>query len=419
MKKWFACKRVTGTVEAPPSKSVAQRYLALSLLGRGTVCIGGAGRADDVLAAGGMVSGLGAAVSWLEDGAIRVVSRGEVGGGQRLCCGESGLSMRMFAPLAALASREVVLEARGGLRQRPMDMLRDLESFGATVSLHRGCAPAVIRGPLHSARVAVDNGRSSQLISGLIMALSQCEGLSRLDFSGRLVSRPYVELTLDCMRRFGLHADLDEMHCLVPGNQKVIMPSSIEVEGDWSGGAFLLVAGAIKGPLRVKKLDCSSLQADQAICEALHSFGAGLIRCGEEITVIPGRPKAFAFDARDCPDLFPPLVILAAASPGISRIGGVSRLVIKECNRAQALVEMLHALGGKAGVDEAEDCLWVDGRYSLKSGLVSSRGDHRMVMAAALASLLTDSGVEVDDAACVSKSYPAFLDDFKRMGGDL
>ncbi len=420
MRRWLKLRRVNGSVAAPPSKSVAQRILALSLLARGSLRLQNPGCADDVSAARGIISALGAEVQDGENGELVIHSTGQLTGDRRVDCGESGLAMRMFAPLSALAAAPVTLTARGGLCRRPMDMLRVLEHFGVNVQLNASCAPVTVTGPLQAGEVRVDGRRSSQLISGLIMALSQCRGDSCLDFDGGPpVSWPYLELTVQCMERFSLHADLSSVRCRIPGDQRGVMPGCLSVDGDWSGAAFWLVAGAIAGPVTVTGLQDRSCQADRAVCAALAASGAELQWRGDALTVEPAKLRSFRFDATDCPDLFPPLAVLAAASPGRSQIKGVSRLFIKECDRAAALLDMLTSLGGSAGFDAAADSLWIEGGLPLHRALVSSRGDHRMVMSAALLSLLSPGGVEIDDASCVSKSYPEFFADFGRMGGEL
>jgi len=420
MKNWLKLHRVGGIIAAPPSKSVAQRMLALSLLSPGQVELRGLGFADDVLAAKRIISTLGASLQEGKSGTLFVHSPGQVQGNCQVDCGESGLALRMFAPIAALATAPVSLLARGGLSRRPMDMLKDLQHFGVRVELNGSLAPLVVTGPMHSGTVRIDGQRTSQLITGLIMALSQCQGDSCLIFEGeQLASRPYVELTLECMAQFALTAELTASQCLIPGNQKARTPASVNVEGDWSGAAFWLVAGAIAGPLTMTGLRRNSTQADTAICTALQSAGAKLDWQGDALRVSPGVLRPFQFDAIDCPDLFPPLLVLAAACPGRSQIVGVSRLAIKECDRGGSLVDMLRALGGIAGMDSGENVMWVEGGHALRKALVSSQGDHRMVMTAALLSLLSREGLLLDELSSVAKSYPDFFNVFKEMGGDL
>jgi 3-phosphoshikimate 1-carboxyvinyltransferase len=195
------------------------------------------------------------------------------------------------------------------------------------------------------------------------------------------------------------------------------MPKTLWVEGDWSGAAFWLVAGALSGPVRLDGLVRGSGQADEAVCQALAAAGARLDWSAGGLTVSSGLLRSFHFDARDCPDMVPPLVVLAAGCPGLSRIQGVRRLAIKECDRGRSLVEMIQVLGGRAGIDVQADTLWVEGGLPLRGGAVSSYGDHRMAMAAALLSLLADGEVEIDDVACTAKSYPAFFDHLKILGG--
>lgn len=417
MKKSVKLGRARGRIPAPASKSVAQRVLALALLAPGSGVFENLGYSADVLAAQSVVQAMGVRLEEREPGVHHVQSNGRIPGNREVDCGESGLSLRMFAPLAALADGPVTLNASGGLLRRPVDMLGSLKDFGVAVSMSGGLPPVRVMGPLKASRADVEGHRTSQFITGLIMALTQCEGDSRLDFSrGRLSSRPYVELTLDCMNRFGLGAELKDEFCFIPGGQRAEMPVRLKVDGDWSGAAFWLVAGALSGPVTVAGLTRGSGQADEAICLALAASGADLTWRSDGLSVKAGARKAFYFDASHCPDLFPPLAVLAAASSGRSEIRGLSRLAIKECDRGQALADMLESLGGRVSFDRSRDIFQVDGR-PLRGGSVQCHGDHRMVMAAAIASLLTEGPIEVDDVRCVAKSYPDFFSHAQILGG--
>jgi 3-phosphoshikimate 1-carboxyvinyltransferase len=253
-----------------------------------------------------------------------------------------------------------------------------------------------------------------------------------------LVSRGYVDLTLDVMRSFGVRAErsADYSEFRVPGGQ-TYGSTSYRTEGDWSGAAFLLVAGALAArgaPAEVRGLDPGSSQPDRAILDALRAAGAGLELAPGAVRVrTAGGLRAFSFDATDCPDLFPPLAALAAFCEGISVITGADRLRAKESDRAAALEEELGKLGIRIEVEG--DRMLVRGRESgaaVRPGggevppsgtdadetavSVDSRGDHRIAMAAAVAALAGAVRVEIRGAECVSKSYPTFFEDLAALG---
>jgi len=249
-------------------------------------------------------------------------------------------------------------------------------------------------------------------VSGLLLALPRCREDSVLHVRGPR-SAPYLQLTLDVMRRCGIQVEaggaLDRF--VIPGRQRYAATAMV-VEGDWSGAAFLLVAGAIAGSVTVTGLDLGSRQADRAIVAALERCGAGLRPDGDALTVQTGDLRAFDFDATHCPDLVPPLVALATACKGTSTLRGASRLAHKESDRGAVLVSEYSKLGVDAVLEG--DLLRVTGG-PLAPAAVSSHGDHRVAMSLALAALRASGVLQLDDAACVAKSYPGFFTDLDRI----
>jgi 3-phosphoshikimate 1-carboxyvinyltransferase len=314
----------------------------------------------------------------------------------------------MFAPIAALGSDEVELVASGSLRERPMEMVETaLRALGASCSTASGRPPLRVRGPLRGGDIAVDGSVSSQLLTGLLLALPCCEQDSVLRVSG-LKSKPYVELTLRTAADFGVEIrhDAELTRFEIRGGQ-AYQPRAWRVEGDWSGAAFILVAGALAGSVDVSGLDLLSAQADRAVLGALRAAGARVEEGTDRIRVQAGPLRAFELDAADCPDLFPPLVALACSCEGTTRLRGVERLLHKESDRAIALVEEFGKLGAHLATDG--DTLCVVGG-PLHGGAVGSHGDHRMAMALAVAALRTRAGVDLDGEGCVAKSYPDFFE---------
>lgn len=220
-------------------------------------------------------------------------------------------------------------------------------------------------------------------------------------------------MTIGILRDFGISIENDNYEVFrIKGSQKFIS-QSYEVEGDWSGGAFLLVAGAINGDVIVSGLKADSFQSDKAILRALQMAGAELKISGNRIEISRSILKAFDFDATESPDLFPPAVTLAAYCSGISRIRGASRLVHKESNRAASLAEEFGKMNIK--VELKDDSLYVTGGRP-KAAKVSSHDDHRIAMAEAVAALGATGRISIKDSHCVAKSYPGFFDDLGKLG---
>ena len=401
--------KIEGLLQAPSSKSMAQRAVAAAALAEGISEIGNYPDCDDALAAIECARALGAGITGAK-GRLIVTGNGKPDG-SALHCNESGLCLRMFAPIAALSDKEIAITGEGSLLSRPVGMVqRPLEELGASCKTSRGMPPLTVKGPIHGGKLQVDGSTSSQFITGLLMALPLCEQDSVLQVSG-LKSKPYIRMTISLLEKFGVEIkhkkELDRFE--IRGRQKY-KPANYTVEGDWSSAAFLLVAGAIAGKVKVRGLDAASLQADRAIVDALRLAGAKVSAEGGEVVAEKSELKGFEFDATDCPDLFPPLVALACNCKGRSRIQGALRLEGKESDRAAALVSEFGKMGGKISV--SEDVMEIEG-CKLGGGDVDSHNDHRIVMAVAIAGLNSEKGVNIEGAECVSKSYPKFFEDLK------
>ena len=244
------------------------------------------------------------------------------------------------------------------------------------------------------------------------MALPLTSGDSIITVNN-LKSKPYVDMTVRLLKDFGI--DIVNEHYrkfIIRGNQKFIA-RNYEVEGDWSGGAFLLVAGAVKGSLRVQGLRHNSLQSDRAIIEALKKAGANIVIEENAVEVSAADLKAFEFDATESPDLFPPLAVLASYARGVSEIKGASRLIHKESNRALALIEEFGKMN--ISIEMKGDALLITGG-KIQGACVDSHNDHRIAMAAAVAALGAAGPVTVKDSDCVAKSYPEFFNDLAKAG---
>ena len=389
-----------------------QRAVAASALARGKSAISNPSLCEDAKAAIRCARALGARVEIKNGKAIVEGRAGRVG--RKLDCGESGLCMRMFAPIAALSGKQVEITGKGSLLSRPAGMVAEpLRKLGAECRTTRGRLPIIVRGPIRADSLEVDGSESSQFVTGLLMALPLCEGDSVLKVSN-LKSKPYVLMTLELLAKFGIKVRHDRAlsRFEIMGGQKY-RPRSMEVEGDWSSAAFLLVAGAVAGRVRVNGLRADSLQADRAVIAALRGAGAK-VRIGKcEAVAEKSGLNGFRFDASDCPDLFPPLAALACSCKGTTVLSGVGRLKGKESDRAASLVSELSAMGARVKVD-GNRMIITGGK--LLGGEVDSHNDHRIAMACAVAALASEKGAKIAGEKCVAKSYPGFFRDLDSLG---
>ncbi len=398
---------VKGVIQAPASKSVAQRALAIATLADGTSRIRCTGRSEDVMAAIRVCKALGSKIEQYGDDWI--ISGGISTNPKLLDCGESGLGIRMFSAVAATLGQCVTLTGGGSLAARPMDMIENsLIASGVQCTTTNGKIPIKVTGPMPGGIADIDGSVSSQVLTGLLIAAPYAQ--KACTFRVRdLKSRPYIDITTKLMADFGVVVENDEYKTFnIPAPQKYIA-RDYTIEGDWSGAAFLLVAAALGGDITVENLNEESPQADREILRALWECGAKIISGKGFIQVKKTQLKSFTFDATHCPDLFPPLVALAAGCHGVSTIKGVGRLRVKESDRALALTQEFTKLG--LDLSTEDDMMYVRGG-KLRGGRVHSHHDHRIAMSAAIASLLCDSPVIIEEGQAIAKSYPDFFRDF-------
>ena len=420
---------IKGSVTAPASKSSMQRACAAALLKQGVTVLKNPGHSNDDKAALGIIRNLGADVT-VNQNEIIIKSKGVHPVSDEINCGESGLSIRMFTPLAALSNRQITINGSGSLMNRPMDFFDQiLPELGVSIQSNAGKLPLIVKGPLQPKNIEVDGSLSSQFLTGLLMAYgtaakqSADTGQTAIIKVKNLKSKPYIDLTLDVMKQFGF---------LIPENNNyrefifryddeiqhtTRQQTDYTVEGDWSGGAFLLVAGAVAGAITVRGLDLTSTQADKAIIDALMAANAGIAIEAKGIKIRPATMSGFEFDATDCPDLFPPLVVLASYCNGDTRLKGVSRLTHKESNRAETLKEEFSKMGLR--IDWDDDVMMIKGGAELKGAIVHSHHDHRIAMACAVAALKAKGETEIQDARAVNKSYPGFWNDLQSLGARI
>lgn len=418
---------IQGTVHANASKSCMQRACAAALMHKGRTIIFNPGNSFDDLAALEMIKNLGATITTNSDGSITIVSSSVNPVSAVLNCGESGLGIRMFTPIAALSNQALQINGTGSLLKRPMHFFDEiLPKLKVDLHTSDGYLPFQIKGPIVPADITIDGSLSSQFLTGLLMAYGAAKADQVAITVENLKSKPYIDLTLQVMEAFGVKVS-NHQYQQFSFNQKdqPVLKAEVayQVEGDWSGAAFLLVAGAIAGSITVKGLDVFSSQADKAILHALSDAGAGLSVQAEQIEVKSLPLKAFHFNATDCPDLFPPLVSLAAFCEGTTVIEGVNRLTHKESNRALTLQSEFGKLGIEIRLQD--DLMLISGlREGIKwrpvaSTIVHSKHDHRIAMATAIAALKANGPVQIECAEAINKSYPSFYNHLQQLGVEV
>jgi 3-phosphoshikimate 1-carboxyvinyltransferase len=414
--------KLKGAQMAPASKSSMQRACAAALLHVGETIIHNPGHSNDDLAAIDVIQKLGAEVS-ISTNAITIHSKGVMPVGPEMNCGESGLGIRMFTPIAALSAQSITIQGKGSLVKRPMHFFDEiLPQLEVSILSQAGYLPIQIQGPLKPNTIIVDGSLSSQFLTGLLMAYASSGAKGVSIHVKDLKSKPYIDLTLNVLHQFGwkvVHQDYQQFQFL----SHAPLPDHIEyrVEGDWSGAAFLLVAGATSGPILVTGLQMDSTQADKQVMEALQKSNASIDTTAEGILIGPPKDhkglQSFEFDATDCPDLFPPLVALAASCQGLTLIKGVSRLAHKESDRGLTLQTEFAKMGVQ--IDLEEDVMKVYGGAEIQSSTVFSQHDHRIAMACAVATLNSNGPVQIIDAEAINKSYTDFFEHLQNLGAQV
>lgn len=414
MDKYVSASNIKGVIIPPSSKSYAQRAIAIALLAHGRSVLRNIEFCKDTRSALSCIEALGAKVSLLDESTL-AIEGGLNPVSNLLNVGESGLATRLFTPIASLHNTPICIQGEGTLLHRPMGMMIEpLRSLGVEVRDGGGFLPIEVCGPVNGGKLIVDGSISSQFITGLLLALPMAQDDTTLKVTNP-VSTPYIDMTIDTARRFGIdimHNEGDYSEFFIEGRQQYT-PTDIAIEGDWSGAATMLVAGAIAGEVTVKNISTLSKQADTAICQALERAGAGLIIEQDAVTVSRRELRAFEFDATHAPDLFPALAALAAAAEGESVIIGTNRLRHKESDRAETIRQEYEKLGIEIDISEPNIMRIRGGE--IHPAEVFSHDDHRIAMSLAVSALRCKGEVKITNAECVEKSYPTFFDDLESI----
>lgn len=411
MKKLIKASTYKGKIKAPASKSYMQRVVAIALLADGETCITNPSFCNDTLAVLKIAEQLGAVVTTSED-MVRIKGNKKLNDNTILSAGESGLGIRTFTPIAALYNKKIQLTGEGSLLQRPISMLEDpLTTLGANIQSTNGYLPVTVQGPLKGGVAKVDGSISSQVLTGLLISLPKALNDSILKVTD-LQSIPYVDMTLEIIKDFGVDITHQNYEIFTIKGNQTYTAKNYRVEGDWSGVAFHLVGAALAGEVEVDGINTHSAQADRAILQAIEKAGANVEIFDDSVKVSKNKLQAFTFDATHCPDLFPPLVVLAAACKGTTILKGVNRLLHKESNRAIVLKNEMEKLNVQIKIKE--DLMYVEGG-KISGGKIHSNNDHRIAMAGAIAGLIAENAVEIEQAESINKSYPYFFKDFEKL----
>ena len=383
-------RKLKGTITAIPSKSQAHRLLICAALADGETQLICPDTNRDIEATAGCLRSLGADIQRTDSGYLvkptRCIPQSAV-----LNCEESGSTLRFLLPIAGALGVDTTIQMAGRLPYRPLSPLwEEMECMGC--QLTRPTEDTIrCQGKLRPGEYRIDGGVSSQFITGLLFACTLMGGESKINIQGTLESRPYIDMTLDALALFGRTV----RDFTVPGG-RLVSPGKIAVEGDWSNAAFFLAAKALGSDIFVDNLNDHSAQGDMACAELIPALV-------EQITIACG----------DIPDLVPILSIVAAANRGTT-FENIRRLRLKESDRVASVIGMLSALGCQASATE-ETLTVLPSKFL--GGTVDACGDHRIAMAAAIAATVAQGPVTILGAECVSKSYPSFWEEYKRLGG--
>ncbi len=403
-----------GSLQGPYSKSLTHRALFCAGLAEGVSHIQSALLCDDTLATTQAFSKLGVSTRWDNQNAIVSGQAKLAQPSDVIFCEESGTTLRFISAICATTPYDAKISGGPSLLRRPVkELALALQGLGADCRSNHGYPPVEVRGPLRGGSVKVPGNVSSQYISALLLAAPLAWQPVEVTIDGRLESKSYVNMTVDMQRKFGVRVeakdDLSRFHCT---SQKY-HASDIEIEGDWSSAAFLLVAATIAGEkVSINGLTQNNLQADQYLLRILEKMNGQVSIDSSSVTAEKSSVVPIEVDVSDSPDIFPAICALCAVADGVSEIAGIRRLRIKESDRVSAMSDGLKRMGIET--TELENSLTIRGGQP-RSATIDPRLDHRIAMAFATLGLVTEE-TTIMNAECVGKSYPSFWHDIQSLG---
>ena len=402
-----------GSVKVPPSKSYTHRAIIMAALSGGKCVISNPLISFDTKATAEAVRSMGAVVRET-DGKLIIESGVFHAPDRTIDVQNSGTTMRLMTGISALFDSEVTITGDDSIRKRPMGpLLKALESCGVECSSNDGRAPITIKGPVTENEIRIDGSMSSQFVSSMLMMAPLVGRPMDIIIEGKTVSRPYIDITLSMMKRFGITVEEKDGRFHI--ESQTYRPCDYTVPSDFSSAAFPLVAGGLSGEVSVSGLDMSDPQGDKKIVQILETVGCAIKVNGDTITCSSnGRPKAADIDISNVPDLFPIVAVLMSTADGESRLYGAPQLRFKESDRIASVERMLTTLG--ADIKGTDDGCIIKGVKRLKGGRIDHLGDHRLMMAASIASLISDGPVSMLDDSCWNVSYPGFVEQMRLIG---
>lgn len=407
---------LSGIIPAIASKSDAHRIFISAALADEETTIKITTMSMDMEATINVITALGGEVQRLDDKRMKVTPLKKQEEAIVANCVESGSTLRFLLPVAAALGFTCTFTGEGRLPQRPLEaLLSEMKAHG--IATDSDTLPMTISGQLEGGIYRLPGDVSSQYISGLLFALPLLKDSSMIELSTETQSTPYIDMTIDTLKKFGIVILKKEHSYVIPGGQQYRSPFHCEVEGDWSNAAFWLCGGAMKESVTVKGLNFLSRQGDKNLIHLLVQMGATIVPTETSYGVISAPLHGITIDAKEIPDLVPILAVTATAAKGKTRIINSQRLRLKECDRLQAITKNLSLLG--ADITETEDGLIIQGGTPLKGGIVNSFNDHRIAMAMTIAALNSENSIMIEDAAAIAKSYPNFYADFVKLGGKV
>jgi len=413
---------VDADVEAPPSKSLTIRALAAAALASGRSALRRPLFSDDTYLMAQALQTMGIPVTrrlgsvMVEGQGGRIPVHGAV-----LDLGHAGTPLRLLTALCSLGRGRFVLDGSPRMRQRPVnDLIDALAALGVAIVSMRGdgCPPIeLVASGFPGGRVRLRGAASSQYLSALLLAAPYGRDDLEVTVDGRLVSRPYVDLTIATMRSFGVGVERDEHRWFRVAAGSAYQPRVHPIEGDASSASYFFAAAAItQGRMRVTGIPPDSLQGDLRLLELLEQMGCVVRREQEGIEVVGAPLTGINADLTDCPDIGPTLAAIALFADGPTTLTGIAHLRLKESDRVEAIASCVRAMGASA--ETSPDMLRVrppdSGRMGLCGTTIDPRDDHRLAMAFAVAGLAV-SGVSILNPACVRKSFPDFFDQLRAV----
>ena len=409
----FSGGNIEGEITPPPSKSCTHRAIIISSLTLGECIIHNPLNSLDIKSTIEAVKQFGAKVE-VEKNKIIVFTEKLKAPKKTIDVGNSGTTLRFMTGVASMFNSTVELTGDDSIKKRPMGALIEaLSRCNVECTSNNGCPPISVRGPVNKSIIEIDGSVSSQFISSLILSAPLAHTPIEVIVTGKSVSKPYINLTIEIMKKFGVSV-LTTMDGYKIFPQKYI-PNEYYVPSDFSSAAFPLVAAALGGSAIVKNVNVNSGQGDSKIIDILKKVGCQIITKGDDVVCIStGKLKSIDIDMNEIPDLFPIVCVLLSTAEGESRLYGAPHLRYKESDRISMTEKMLNSLG--ANIVDTEDGCIIHGVSRLKGGHIEHSGDHRIMMSAAVASLVSEQPVTMENDGCWDISFPQFPNEMKKIG---